>query len=108
MIFSLAPHDINDLIALYENAGQITEAEQDIIVSNPRGHAFFMTGPYARTRMEVVVTPNIVKMFDKIRTGDSDIVYVDDENEDEVDAAQNAIKADEGDETPIGDGNSNK
>ena len=108
MIFSLAPHDINDLIALYENAGQITEAEQDIIVSNPRGHAFFMTGPYARTRMEVVVTPNIVNMFDKIRTGDSDIVYVDDENEDEVDAAQNAIKADEGDETPIGDGNSNK
>ena len=105
MIFSLAPHDINDLIALYENAGQITEAEQDIIVSNPRGHAFFMTGPYARTRMEVVVTPNIVNMFDKIRTGDSDIVYVDDENEDEVDAAKNAIKADEGDETPIGDGN---
>lgn len=81
MIFSLAPHDINDLIALYENAGQITESEQDIIVSNPRGNAFFMTGPYARTRMEVVVTQNIVNIFNKIRTGDSDVVYIDDEED---------------------------
>ncbi|MCR5553175.1 MAG: DUF87 domain-containing protein, partial [bacterium] len=58
MIFALAPHDINDLIALYQNAGQITESEQDIIVSNPLGHAFFMTGPYSRTRIEIVVTKN--------------------------------------------------
>lgn len=81
MIFSLAPHDINDLIALYENAGQITESEQDIIVSNPLGYAFFMTGPYSRTRMEVVVTQNIRNMFEKIRTGDSDVVYIDDDSE---------------------------
>ena len=87
MIFSLAPHDINDLIALYQNAGQITESEQDIIVSNPRGHAFFMTGPYARTRIEIVVTQNVANMFEKLRTEESDVVYLDDEDEEETETS---------------------
>ena len=81
MIFSLAPHDINDLIDLYQNAGQITESEQDIIVANPRGHAFFMTGPYARTRMEIIVTQNVANMFQQLRTDNSDYVYLGGENQ---------------------------
>jgi len=62
-IFSLAPHDINDLVALYEKAGQINEKEQDTIVSNPRGRAFVMTGPYSRTNVDIIVQDTIVEMF---------------------------------------------
>ena len=64
LIFSLAPHDINDLVALYEKAGQINEHEQDTIVSNPRGRAFLMTGPYSRTNVDILVHESVVKLFD--------------------------------------------
>ncbi|MBQ9790927.1 MAG: DUF87 domain-containing protein [Clostridia bacterium] len=67
LIFSLAPHDINDLVALYEKAGQINEKEQDTIVSNPRGKAFLMTGPYSRTNVDIIVNDSVRNMFEKIK-----------------------------------------
>ena len=65
LIFSLAPHDINDLVALYEKAGQINEKEQDTIVTNPRGRAFLMTGPYSRTNVDILVNESVIKLFEK-------------------------------------------
>jgi len=67
LIFSLAPHDINDLVALYEKAGQINEKEQDTITTNPRGRAFLMTGPYSRTNIDVITNDSIRDLFEKIR-----------------------------------------
>ena len=67
LIFSLAPHDINDLVALYEKAGQINEKEQDTIVSNPRGKAFMMTGPYSRTNIDIIVHERVRDLFERIR-----------------------------------------
>ena len=67
LIFSLAPHDINDLVQLYEKAGQINEKEQDTIVSNPRGKAFLMTGPYSRTNIDVLVDKRVQLLFEKER-----------------------------------------
>lgn len=65
MIFSLAPHDINDLVQLYEKAGKINESEQEAIVSNPRGRAFIITGPYSRTNVEITLAPHIADTFEK-------------------------------------------
>lgn len=65
LIFSLAPHDINDLVQLYEKAGRINEKEQDTIVSNPRGKAFLMTGAYSRTNIDVLVDDKVRAMFDQ-------------------------------------------
>lgn len=67
LIFSLAPHDINDLVALYEKAGQINEKEQDTIVMNPRGKAFLMTGAYSRTNIDIIVADRVRDLFEKIR-----------------------------------------
>lgn len=67
LIFSLAPHDINDLVQLYEKAGQINEKEQDTIVSNPLGKAFLMTGAYSRTNIDVLVDDRVRAMFEKRR-----------------------------------------
>lgn len=64
LIFSLAPHDINDLVALYEKAGQINEKEQDTIVMNPRGKAFLMTGAYSRTNIDIIVPDRVRDMFE--------------------------------------------
>lgn len=73
LIYSLAPHDINDLVTLYEKAGQINEKEQETIVMNPRGKAFFMTGPYSRTNVDIIVHDRVRDMFKKLRTDDDDI-----------------------------------
>jgi len=70
LIFSLAPHDINDLVALYEKAGQINEKEQDTIVTNPRGKAFLMTGPYSRTNIDIIVNDRVRDLFEKLRVED--------------------------------------
>lgn len=67
LIFSLAPHDINDLVALYEKAGQINEKEQDTIVMNPRGKAFLMTGAYSRTNIDIIVADRVRNLFEKLR-----------------------------------------
>ena len=63
----MAPHDINDLVALYEKAGQINEKEQDTIVMNPRGKAFLMTGAYSRTNIDIIVADRVRDLFEKIR-----------------------------------------
>ena len=67
LIFSLAPHDINDRVALYEKAGQINEKEQDTIVMNPRGKAFLMTGAYSRTNIDIIVADRVRNLFEKLR-----------------------------------------
>jgi len=67
LIFSLAPHDINDLVQLYEKAGQINEKEQDTIVANPRGKAFLMTGAYSRTNIDILVDKRVQAMFEQER-----------------------------------------
>ncbi len=67
MIFSLAPQDITDLVLLYEKAGKINEKEQDTIVTNPRGRAFFMTSPYSRTNIDVLVNDRVRNLFEKLR-----------------------------------------
>ena len=72
LIFSLAPHDINDLVALYEKAGQINEKEQDTIVMNPRGKAFLMTGAYSRTNIDIIVQDRVRDLFEKIRIDDQE------------------------------------
>lgn len=72
LIFSLAPHDINDLVSLYEKAGQINEKEQDTIVTNPRGKAFLMTGPYSRTNIDIIVNDSVRDLFEKIREDNND------------------------------------
>ena len=64
-IFSLAPHDINDLVELYEKAGRINESEQDAIVSAPRGRAFVITSPYSRTNVDVAISDIIRDTFEK-------------------------------------------
>ena len=68
VIFSLAPQDITDLVLLYEKAGKINEKEQDTIVTNPRGRAFFMTSPYSRTNVDVLVNDRIRNLFEKLRS----------------------------------------
>ena len=68
MIFSLAPQDMTDLVLLYEKAGKINEKEQDIIVTNPRGRAFFMTSPYSRTNIDVLVNDRVRNLFEKLRS----------------------------------------
>lgn len=64
-IFSLAPHDINDLVELYEKAGRINEAEQESIVSSPRGRAFLITGPYSRTTCDITLSELVIATFEK-------------------------------------------
>jgi hypothetical protein len=68
MIFSLAPQDITDLVLLYEMAGKINEKEQDTIVTNPRGREFFMTSPYSRTNVDVLVNDRVRNLFEKLRS----------------------------------------
>ena len=67
MIFSLAPNDINDLVALYEKSGGINESEQDSIVSAQRGNCFFITGPYSRTSVDIIYSDNIRYLFEDDR-----------------------------------------
>lgn len=67
LIFALAPQDMNDLVILYEKAGKINEKEQDTIVTNPRGRAFFMTSAYSRTNVDVLVNDRIRNLFEKLR-----------------------------------------
>ncbi len=67
MIFALAPQDITDLVLLYEKAGKINEKEQDTIATNPRGRAFFMTSPYSRTNIDILVNDRVRNLFEKLR-----------------------------------------
>ena len=62
-IFALAPNDMDDLCQLYDKAGQINEVEQDQIVNNPRGNAFIITSPTARSCMEIIASSNTRELF---------------------------------------------
>ena len=64
MIFSLAPNDMTDLITLYKNAGGINKTEQEQIVSNPRGTAFFVTGPQNRTIVGIETSDDVRALFE--------------------------------------------
>lgn len=68
IIFALAPQDMTDLCILYESAGKINEKEQDTIVTNPRGRAFFMTSATSRTNVDVLVNDRIRNLFEKLRS----------------------------------------
>lgn len=64
LIMSLAPNDINDLIALYRNAGGINEEEQDSIVTARRGQAFIITGPMNRTTVQIEALNTVRTIFE--------------------------------------------
>lgn len=63
LIFSLSPNDMSDLCELYSHAGQINEAEQQYILHNKRGTAFFITSPSKRTNIEIVTSDYIENLF---------------------------------------------
>ncbi len=65
MIFSLAPNDMTDLVALYRNAGGINPDEQDEIVTAARGSAFLITSPAHRTTVQIDATPFVRKLFEE-------------------------------------------
>lgn len=63
-IFSLAPNDITDLVALYRNAGEINEEEQNQIVTAGVGQCFLITGPLSRTMLKIDAIPYVRQLFD--------------------------------------------
>ena len=63
-IFSLAPNDMQDLVTLYEKAGGINEIEQEQIIQAPRGQAFTILSPSARSTFQVATDPSITAMFE--------------------------------------------
>lgn len=65
MIFGLAPSDMNDLVALYRNAGGINEDEKDAIITAARGEAFFITSPNARCNVKIDAFDSVRKLFEK-------------------------------------------
>ncbi len=67
MIFSLAPNDISDLVALYRNAGEINEDEQDSIVTANIGECFFISGPLARTTLKISPLRTVQEIFSNVR-----------------------------------------
>ncbi|MCL2096096.1 MAG: ATP-binding protein [Oscillospiraceae bacterium] len=62
-IFALAPNDMHDLCKLYEKAGAINESEQEEIINNARGQAFVVTSPTNRTRVRIVASEELQKLY---------------------------------------------
>lgn len=52
LIFSLSPNDMSDLCDLYAHAGQINETEQNYIMHNKRGTAFFISSSQNRSNID--------------------------------------------------------
>ena len=67
MIFSLAPNDISDLVALYRNAGEINEDEQDSIVTANIGECFFISGPLSRTTLKISPLKTVQQIFEEVK-----------------------------------------
>ena len=63
LIFSLSPNDMSDLCDLYSHAGQINEAEQNYIMHNKRGTAFFISSPQSRSNIDIVTSDFIESLF---------------------------------------------
>ncbi|MCL2569614.1 MAG: DUF87 domain-containing protein [Firmicutes bacterium] len=64
MIFSLAPNDMSDLVTLYKNSGEINKTEQEQIVGNARGQAFFISGPANRTLVTIETSEAMRALFE--------------------------------------------
>jgi len=64
MIFSLAPNDISDLVALYKNAGEINDDEQNNIVTAGIGECFIITGALSRTTLKITPLPYVGGLFE--------------------------------------------
>jgi conjugal transfer ATP-binding protein TraC len=63
LIFSLPPSDMNDLLALYANAGGISEKEKETIASLNRGDCFLISGPSERGEVGILATKEAESMF---------------------------------------------
>lgn len=63
LIFSLSPNDMSDLCELYAHAGQINEAEQNYIMHNKRGTAFFISSPQNRSNIDIVTSDFVESLF---------------------------------------------
>ena len=63
LIFSLSPNDMSDLCELYSHAGQINESEQDYIMHNKRGTAFFISSPQNRSNIDIVTSDFAENLF---------------------------------------------
>lgn len=59
LIFSLSPNDMTELCHLYENAGEINDAEKEAILNNKRGSAFLISAVNERTNLDIYA-PNVV------------------------------------------------
>jgi hypothetical protein len=55
---------MTDLVTLYKNAGEINKHEQEQIVVNGRGQAFFITGPMNRTLVQIETSDAVRKIFE--------------------------------------------
>ena len=64
LIFSLPPNDMQDLVKLYEKAGQINESEQQNIVNLNRGSAFLITAPNKRTNINIFASDYVRSLFE--------------------------------------------
>lgn len=64
-IFALAPDDLNDLVALYDKSGGINKNEQELILNNERGSAFFIQSPVERGVVKIGVSSAIEGVFDE-------------------------------------------
>ena len=58
------PTESTDLVTLYKNAGGINKREQETIVAAPRGQAFFMYGPVARSTIRIETSNDIRQVFE--------------------------------------------
>ncbi|MDR1392094.1 MAG: DUF87 domain-containing protein [Clostridiales bacterium] len=63
-IFPLAPSDMNDLVKLYEKAGEINDTEQEQIINNGRGRAFVVISPTNRTTINIIAPDDIKNLFE--------------------------------------------
>lgn len=62
-IFSLAPNDLNDLVKMYRNAGEINKEEQDNIVTAGVGQVFIITSPLSRTSIKIEASEVVKTLF---------------------------------------------
>ncbi len=63
LIFSLSPNDMSDLCDLYAHAGQINETEQNYIMHNKRGTAFFISSSQNRSNIDIVTSDFVESLF---------------------------------------------
>lgn len=63
LIFSLSPNDMSDLCDLYSHAGQINETEQNYIMHNKRGTAFFISSSQNRSNIDIVTSEFVESLF---------------------------------------------